>query len=898
MRNQRTGEGVRPGPGRTWKTPQPVPNDYPKSGREESNSYKHAPPPRTKPGYDEFRAGAAPPPSPSSHRRAQSSSATNRKGFMPNTPGGDEGPAPKGAYSGYNKKSTAPPPPPRNPEPMNAAPDPLREFRERADPTYEPRLSTPYQTHGGEKLNPFDNANINRSKSTRERSDQFQSTKHVPRTGSDPNLASPHRSSSFAARPSTSRKPFPKAPSVETSSSDDGPEIKAHGPSRSRPFATPQSPAASASKNETSMPDGPRPSNSRKPSRLSEFRKWWREGGNREHQLNDFPPDGPPGGSGQANHDKNGENMYAHPERVSLNVEKMRARSVRFSLPTYVIPTVLESPSCKDPYFASNPHFKSSTNMYNTKWPNLSADDKSPATPPSGVAAPLHSLNDFEGLQRNLVDQLLNKRQACGSASKSGQHPIPTATPATSKSQTPLYDVYYMTQEGTPASSSHNRKPVNDAANEPFNGWRDYRESAETGSPSKKQRPQQSFSSFVDKSRDFLRNFEQLKSNANHFNDASRFSFNVDDNTFKRTNSQPNGFRANSAENISTKFTPEDWDGKFEAGADYFRPEQKAANVTHRGRAQSTSRSRGRSPIKVRPVDPKFMPRREEETPTESPGGTKFSAEEWAQSFKPQTFAPPPIPTRTNTGVGSTKRRPTLRPTMGTAAVVDDGESSDEKPLFTGRKSTTSKIPTPPSPDAMDVDTPPIPAAQTPPPPTNSNGGLKVNTESPQKRPAAPSTSASPTDVEAERLKVNFDDLKIQDLISSLDLPSPPRAPTPPSTTLVLTPTHPSYIAYKEAFKTYMQDWDLFNSRIMLHLVARKNQNDALAARRWEDDRGLEIYRRGLKEDGVVLGHLQAAMMSHEMVVTEWAVVRERVKRVEAQNGGVGERLRPRKKTH
>jgi curved DNA-binding protein CbpA len=896
MRNQRNAEGVRPGPGRTWKAPQAVPNDYPKSGREESNSFRHAPPPRPKPGYDEFRAGAAP--GSSSHRRAQSSSATNRKGFMPNTPGGDEGPAPKGAYSGYSKKPNVPPPPPRDPESMkNAVPDPLREFRERADPTFEPRLSTPYATHGGEKLNPFETANFNRSKSTRERSDKFDSTQHVPRTGSDPNLASPHRSNSFANRSSTPRRHFPKVPSVgvESSSSDDGPEIKTHGASRPRPFATPKSPATATSKNEASMPDAaPSISNSRKPSRLREFQTWWKEEGeNGEYPLNGFPPDGPPGGSGQANRDTNGETMYATPQAVSLPDKK---RSVKFKLPT-----VSESLSSNDPYFASDADLYSlaSQDMYDTKWSHLSPDKKSPATPPSGVAAAPNSLNAFEGLQRNLVDQLLNKQHASHSAFKIDKCPNATATYGACKSQTPLHDVYYMNQNGTSDSSRKCQRSADSIATDSYSVWTDYRESAEAGSPSKKQKPSIHFD--PEHSRHFWRNLEQLKSNANHFTHASRFSFNVDDNTFKRTYSQPNGFRANSTENISTKFTPEDWDGKFEAGADYFRPEQKAANVTHRGRAQSGSRSRGRSPTKVRPVDPKFMPPREVETPLESPGGTKFSAEEWAQSFKPQTFAPPPIPSRT--APGSTKsRRPTLRPTMGTAAVVDYGDTSDEKPLFTGRKSAASKIPTPPSPDAMDVDTPPIPTTQIPTPSTNSNGNgngnLKVNTESPQKRPAAPSTSASPTDIEAERLKVNFDDLKIQDIISSLELPCPPTEPQPPSTTFVLTPTHPLYFAYKESFKAYMHDWDLFNHQIMLHIVARKIQNDALGARRWEDEtgKGVEIYRRGLKEDELVLGHLQAAMMSHEMVMTEWAVVRERVRRVENQNGG--ERLRVRKKTH
>jgi hypothetical protein len=133
----------------------------------------------------------------------RSSSATNRKGFMPNTPGaGDEPPAPRGNYVTQRDKPSAAPgagdggnisgEPGRagfafkfgstgDPESIfhkflreqgmdawdgeyifkdfsgfGAGPDPVRKPREKATPTPE-RLSTPYATHGGEKLNPFQN---------------------------------------------------------------------------------------------------------------------------------------------------------------------------------------------------------------------------------------------------------------------------------------------------------------------------------------------------------------------------------------------------------------------------------------------------------------------------------------------------------------------------------------------------------------------------------------------------------------------------------------------------------------------------------------------------------------------------------------------------------------------
>jgi hypothetical protein len=216
---------------------------------------------------------------------------------------------------------------------------------------------------------------------------------------------------------------------------------------------------------------------------------------------------------------------------------------------------------------------------------------------------------------------------------------------------------------------------------------------------------------------------------------------------------------------------------------------------------------------------------------------------------------------------------------MGTAAVIDsDSDSTPEKPLFTGRKPPYNPTP---SPDPMDVDSPPVFKPATPTPRGPIPTGLHT-TSSPPKRPAAP---ASPTDQEA--LKVNFSDLHIRDLLSSMNLPSPPSAPP----TLPAVHTRAHYDAYLASFAAYMREWDLFSNRIMLHLVARKNHNDSLAERRWMEDQSFETYRLGLREDRVVLAHLVQAQERHGRVLKEHAVVRERMK---AEDEGASER--PRKK--
>jgi hypothetical protein len=86
----------------------------------------------------------------------------------------------------------------------------------------------------------------------------------------------------------------------------------------------------------------------------------------------------------------------------------------------------------------------------------------------------------------------------------------------------------------------------------------------------------------------------------------------------------------------------------------------------------------------------------------------------------------------------------------------------------------------------------------------------------------------------------------------------------------------------------------------MLHLVARKNQNDSIGERRWLDEEGINTYRQGLREDNLVLQRWVEEKEKHEQVVKDWVVMRESMKmKEELQNGVSAEgRQRARKKTH
>ena len=395
-------ENLKHGPARTGKTPQPPPRATPASGREESN----------------VRAQRPVPPRPeASHQRSHSTSAANRKGFMPNTPGGDEPPAPRGSYfTGRDKPSVAPDLPARDAPPsaqnagptQNAVPDPLRQFREKAMPEMEPRLSTPYATHGGEKLNPFESANINRSKSTRERTDS-SNAQYNDSNAKDPNFKSPHRARSFAER-STPRASKAYAASVDSSSDE---EIRR--PTRSSTYKYQPPPPQTPAQQPAQQPTQPGPkaggpnSTGKRPSRVTMFRQWMKENPNTEPPPNGFPPDGPPLRSHQATTDANGNpSMYENSSFFSPDpwfITPKKSSSFENGLPT--VAEQSSSPS----FAASRPEPARTASM---KLPSFLTRPQ-PTTPPSGVATDPSDLNAFETLQRNVVDGLLSNKKASSS---------------------------------------------------------------------------------------------------------------------------------------------------------------------------------------------------------------------------------------------------------------------------------------------------------------------------------------------------------------------------------------------------------------------------------------------------------------------------------------------------
>jgi curved DNA-binding protein CbpA len=1026
-KNYQAWESMRQQAPRTYQPSKPVPKEYtPQSGREESNNYKHPPPPKSsRPGYEEFRAGA----SSSQSDRTSPTRPSRKGGFMPGTPGPDEPPASStSAYftraagkSSSRRQAEVPEPPPRTVPPV----DPLKQFREKAGTPLEPRLSTPYATHGGEKTNPFERINLNRSRSTREPSDKTNSARAepsrpgasgdrhrsaspprtrphqnispepgIPRADSEINLgSSPKRTFSSANRtnqPSPSPRPRARFTSVDPNISSDGDDSDSdkHQPAfgtRSRTFAKRRTaPTTALPKESQGGPEnstGENDERPRKPS-LAEFRQWWSSSEeHKRNELNDIKIDGTPSRHGTANRD-NGKDenpsMYATPSHSNTFSSSAAKRASP-------LPTLLEEHSIQ----SSNRHIPQASHKIaasseafaavRKQWPNLVTPmtNDSPPRSPSGAPnlTPPGFLTAFEVAQRQVVENLVRcngfKPKLTGPAYGGAREPCSKDLGARITRATLPRVVLY------PPEPSNAKVPPNLLFNHDLKRA-EFSECpcgcSEMGSPFRKQR--RGAWSHPDSSLDAeFTSFLNPKTFINADGPfTSSFSFNANDETFTSSR-PPRASFSNSAENISTKFTAEDWHGKFEAG-DYFVNDGTSGNG--RSRTRSGSRTRTRSPVKgwatkksqappIPNIDPEIWQQTTDSEPISSPGGTKFTAEEWARTFKPQHFDPPSYPS------GSTTARPPLRTarrsrtgtngppkttrTAGNSAMVDEDESS-ESPFEMGRR-TTQPTATPQadqgvpssgmdSPNAMDIDPPLDQQSDTPKARQNGFTASKDSVNEARNVPVEPSRpewragDASGSDVppvaqkqpelppksgnvnsrrrttksaDEEDFKTNLEDLKnveplhhpatglhsFNDLTSSLpfpsraasnltiphdfssgelDLPHPPCAPMVPPITKGARPSMSTWESYLLAFKAYMAEWDIFNTKMIIHFVARKNQVDAMKPGWLEafGDSDLDKYKEGLMEDFKVRAHWDVACDHHQAAMEKFQVFKRCIK--------------------
>ncbi|KAH9242050.1 hypothetical protein K456DRAFT_713462 [Colletotrichum gloeosporioides 23] len=404
---------------------------------------------------------------------------------------------------------------------------------------------------------------------------------------------------------------------------------------------------------------------------------------------------------------------------------------------------------------------------------------------------------------------------------------------------------------------------------------------------------------------------------------SSIFNFSIDDDTFTRTEPEQPSISRRSTDDINTRFVNNDGSEayQFSAGS----PVHDA-----KGRSQSGSRVGRRSPIK-RPTlrhQKDFAGQ-----PTGSPSSEgKFDAQDWTQQIGAQNFAPSvsTSPTRTTR---SNSRKAKVKPTAGSAGLVNDEYDSDEDGDWRGRKTTAEPVGAK-SPNAMDIDPPQAGGA---PNAAQSNGARNIPVEPsrPEWRPGnvngvtetAPKSTVRKPDFnpnaagseDSEEFRASFADLKnvapfaqtasglgsLGDLKMNLpfesqpsssipiekekkpalEFPVVPVAPRPPPTFAVgLKPTGGAWQKYIQDFQSYVLRWEIFNAQVIEHFNARKTNIADLRARKAYDfiasrgDEELMEYLDWMQQDKEVRRKWALACEDHEARIREFMLYKSKMK--------------------
>ncbi|PHH65329.1 hypothetical protein CDD81_2741 [Ophiocordyceps australis] len=317
------------------------------------------------------------------------------------------------------------------------------------------------------------------------------------------------------------------------------------------------------------------------------------------------------------------------------------------------------------------------------------------------------------------------------------------------------------------------------------------------------------------------------------------------------------------------------------------------------------------------------------EMPAQASG---FDANGWSDKFGPQTFVPQPTPgasiSPTRPGRANSKKV-RARPTVGTAAVVDDS-SDDETYEWRGRNAQ-AKSATVDSVQPMDIDSPP--PASAPPPQSLSprkipvepsrpewrsgNGSVRTAEEFHGKPETSPVNNTAGSE-DSHEFRANMADLKnvppfvdqnsglesLTDLnenlpfeskasshlkpskVQFLGFPTPPEAPRLPPTAAVtgLRPNTASWMKYLADFEIYLRQWDEFNGRVVDHFATRKaliqvsRHTKGLSFLAARGDGEVQEYRNWVSQDNDVRRRWIAACEDHEKRLEELMSFREMMK--------------------
>ena len=544
----------------------------------------------------------------------------------------------------------------------------------------------------------------------------------------------------------------------------------------------------------------------------------------------------------------------------------------------------------------------------------------------SGPYSP--SMNAFESIQFETLDKLVKKRGYSVEAlrQQKASANVPLSTPAAHKYIYGVASAAEMHEKKKPSVVRPRSAERCMTHNEKFSIWK-LAKTEPTMRPSGE--PWPGFREF----QEFLEH--NVNNNANP--EPFSFTFNVDGATYTaNSNRIPEAFTSSSAENVAenvnTTFTPEDWHGKFQAGEDYFG----STNQPNLSRARSDGNTPAfGSPSKRRPfvntetdtsaIDPETLSQSQSAGAAETsppPTGPKFSADEWKKTFAEPIFTNPPQPTpaRAFSRPGTSRRNKTgsssSKGPKPKATVVD---SDDDEPVIIGSRPASShsksKFSTEGdfvgSPNAMDIDPKPAPTRSA-----STVRNVPLEPSRPEWRSGEPNFDTVPSTQKSGQqqgqdgdLKATFNDFKntapfsvlstglndFADLkttlpfeskasstvpfakgfgTNKLELPQPPKGPSPPAIAPnAPRPSSDAWKAYSNQMIAYMNAWKQFNTRMLNHFAARRDEVDSMGSN-WMfaiGDKDLLKYIEGQKEDEKIREWWDVASHKHMKTMEDFA---------------------------
>jgi hypothetical protein len=433
--------------------------------------------------------------------------------------------------------------------------------------------------------------------------------------------------------------------------------------------------------------------------------------------------------------------------------------------------------------------------------------------------------------------------------------------------------------------------------------------------------------------------------------ESNRFSF--QGSAAMLSPSPPPNTKTRSEESINTKFSSDSWTGTFSGSADYFAPPQAtsrrgspslrggqhprpwatAVRPGHAAQSPSETSMPPPPPLSTGPQGRAFS------DPPSAASDTKFSKEEWEQTFKdaawtvpPPPSMPPSSPAKGSTRVKTASRknsRATRPPSAatGTAAnpqVVDEEDDQTVDSRSTGNNASTEQNTNLHEPDAMDIDNTPPAAEQSHAsqlkqprlvsvPPSAWRQSQHQHVSNGHNRTTSSGSSNAP-------LRANLNDLanvapfaqgtdgsglhNLNSMSETLPftsqaantLPTNPQKPQMPTTpTVPIPPEAPSRLSkqtwhqYAQDVATYLIAFNNFNSEMLQRFQVRNQQAAARmqTGMAWLEATGDSIagggfgsYAREVKEDERLREVWNMGCERQVDAVKKFDEVRERVRRL------------------